>query len=314
MALGQQRGRLRRVGLIFTSAKPAEMAGDDPANPAVWMFVHTLRELGYVEGTNLVLERRSAEGKYERFPEIVRELVSLKTDVIVTIANPMTHAAKEVTRTVPIVMGVSANPVGEGLIDSLARPGGNITGLSVDTGHDIVAKQIQLLKEIVPTMSRLVLLQSKVEPLPEMEQVAKIASQELGVELLIAEATPTDYTDAFALIGRERPDGLLVARGVANYSNRAAIVEFAAQNRLPAMYGFKEDVAAGGLAAYGVDLLDLFRRAAGYVDKILKGADPAELPVEQPTKFQLIINLKTASSLGLTVSPLLLARADEVIE
>jgi putative ABC transport system substrate-binding protein len=310
----QQVGRAHRVGVIFTSAEPSEMAGEEPINPAVRMFVHTLRELGYLEGSNLALERRSAEGRYERFSEIVRDLVSLKADVIVTITNPMTHAAKEVTSTIPIVMGISADPVGEGLVQSLARPGGNITGLSLDMGHDIVAKRIQLLKELVPTMSRVVLLQSKAEPLSEMEQILTSASQHLGVELLVAEATPTDYTDAFALIEREKPDGLLVGQTAGNYSNRSVIVEFAARNRLPAMYAFKEDVAAGGLAAYGVDVIDLFRRAAGYVDKILRGANPGELPVEQPTKFQLIINLTTASSLGLTVPPLMLARADEVFE
>jgi len=310
----QQASRVHRVGLILTSATPDEMAGQDPVNPAVRMFVHTLRELGYVEGSTLVLERRSAEGDYERFAQIVRELVSLRADVIVTVTNPMTRAAQEVTRTTPIVMGYSSNPAGDGLIKSLARPGGNITGLSLDTGHDIVAKRIQVLKEIVPTMSRLAFLQSKAEPLPELEQIATIASQQLGVKLQIAEATPTDYTDAFTLIEREKPDGLLVAQSVGNYSNRTTIIEFAARNRLPAMYAFREDVAAGGLAAYGVDVIDLFRRAAGYVDKILKGANPAELPIEQPTKFQLIVNLRTASLLGLTVPPLVLARADEVIE
>jgi putative tryptophan/tyrosine transport system substrate-binding protein len=186
----QQPSKVRRVGLIFTSAKPYEMAGQDPINPAVRMFVHTLQELGYVEGSNLALERRSAEGKYERFSEIVRELVSLNAHVIVTITNPMTRAAKEVTRTTPIVMGVSADPVGDGLVQSLGRPGGNITGLSLDTGHDIVAKRIQLLKEIVPTMSRLIFLQSKAEPLPEMEQVARSASQLFGVKLLVAEPAP----------------------------------------------------------------------------------------------------------------------------
>ena len=290
------------------------MAGQEPVNPSVRVFVHTLRELGYVEGSNLALERRSAEGKYERFPEIVRELVSLKADIIVTITNPMTKAAKEVTRTTPIVMAVSADPVGDGLVQSLARPGGNITGLSLDTGHDIVAKRIQLLKEIVPTMARLVLLQSKAEPLPEMEEVARSASQHFGVKLLVAEASPTDYANAFALIEREKPDGLLVAQSAGNYSNRAIIVEFAARNRLPAIYAYREDAAAGGLAAYGVDVIDLFRRAAGYVDRILKGANPGDLPVEQPTKFQLLINLKTANALGITVPPLVLARADEVIE
>src|SRR5262249_9157753 len=176
----QQDGRAHRVGVIFASTKPSEMAGDEPINPAVRMFVHALRELGYLEGSNLALQRRSAEGRYERFAEIVRDLVSLKADVIVTLTNPMTHAAKEVTSTIPIVMGVSADPVGVGLVQSLARPGGNITGLSLDTGHDIVAKRIQLLKELVPTLSRVALLQSKAEPLSEMDQILTGASQHLG--------------------------------------------------------------------------------------------------------------------------------------
>jgi ABC-type uncharacterized transport system substrate-binding protein len=186
-AHAQHPNKVHRVGLIFTSSKPSEMAGQNPINPSVRMFVHTLRELGYVEGSNLVLERRSAEGKFERFTEIVRELVSLNADVIVTITNPMTRAAKEVTRTTPIVMAVSGDPVGVGLVQSVAQPGGNIPGLSLDTGHDVIAKRIQLLKEIVPTMSRLVYLQSKAEPPPpETQQVARSASQQFGVKLLVA--------------------------------------------------------------------------------------------------------------------------------
>jgi putative ABC transport system substrate-binding protein len=310
----QQVGRAHRVAVVFTSAKPSEMVGEEPINPAVRMFVHTLRDLGYLEGSNLKLELRSAEGRYERFSEIVRDLVSLKPDVIVTITNAMTHAAREVTSTIPIVMGISADPVGEGFVQSFARPARNITGLSLDTGHDIVAKRIQLLKELAPTISRVALLQSKAEPLSEMEQISASASQHFGVELFVVEAAPTDYTDAFALIEREKPNGLLVGQTIGNYLNRSVIVEFAARNRLPAMYAFKEDVAAGGLVAYGVDVIDLFRRAAGYVDKILRGANPGELPVEQPAKFQLIINLKTAGFLGLTVPPLMLARVDEVLE
>jgi len=309
-AHAQHPNKVHRVGLIFTSSKPSEMAGQ----PADRMFVHTLRDLGYVEGSNLVLERRSAEGKYERFSEIVRELVSFNADVIVTSTNPMTRAAKEVTRTTPIVMAASADPVGDGLVQSLARPGGNITGLTLATDNDIVAKRIQLLKEIVPTMSRLVFLQSKAELLPALEQAARSASQHFGVTLVVAEASPTDYADAFALIEREKPDALLVSASAGNLSNRGIIVEFAARHRLPAMYVFREYVAAGGLAAYGVDVIDLFRRAAGYVDKILKGANPGDLPVEQPTKFQLLINLKTANALGLTIPPTLLALADELIE
>jgi putative ABC transport system substrate-binding protein len=312
--LAQEIRKVYRVGFIFTSARLSDMDGQNPSNPALRMFVHTLRDLGYVEGSNLVLELRSAEGKYERFPEIVRELVSLKVDVIITITNAMTHAAKEVTSTIPIVMGVTRDPVADGLVQSLGRPGANITGLTSDAGLEIVGKRIQLLKEIVPTISRLILLHSKAEWLSEGEQEQIFVSAErLGVKLRIAEST-TDYADAFAFIEHEKPDGLLVGDSAGNYFNRSKIVEFAASNRLPAMYGSREYIEAGGLAAYGVDIIDLFRRAAGYVDKILRGADPAELPVEQPTKFQLIVNLRTASLLGLTVPPSVIALAHEVIE
>ena len=313
--IAQEIRKVYRVGFIFTSARLSHMDGQNPTNPALRMFVHTLRDLGYVEGSNLVLELRSAEGRYERFPEIVRELVSLNVDVIITITNAMTHAAKEATRTIPIVMGVTRDPVADGLVQSLGRPGANITGLTSDTGLEIVGKRMQLLKEIVPTISRLILLHSKAERLGEGEQEQIFVSAErLGVKLRIAESTPTDYADAFAFIEREKPDGLLVGDSAGNYFNRSKIVEFAAWNRLPAMYGSREYIEAGGLAAYGVDIIDLFRRAAGYVDKILRGADPAELPVEQPTKFQLIVNLRTASLLGLTVPPSVIALAHEVIE
>jgi putative tryptophan/tyrosine transport system substrate-binding protein len=312
--LAQEIRKVYRVGFIFTSARLSDMDGQNPSNPALRMFVHTLRDLGYVEGSNLVLELRSAEGRYERFPEIVRELVSLKVDVIITITNAMTQAAKEVTRTIPIVMGVTRDPVADGLVQSLGRPGASITGLTSDAGLEIVGKRIQLLKEIVPTISRLILLHSKGERLSEGEQEQIFVSAErLGVKLRIAEST-TDYADAFAFIEREKPDGLLVGDSAGNYFNRSKIVEFAAWNRIPAMYGSREYIEAGGLAAYGVDIIDLFRRAAGYVDKILRGADPAELPVEQPTKFHLIVNLRTASLLGLTVPPSVIALAHEVIE
>jgi putative ABC transport system substrate-binding protein len=241
----QQAQKIYRVGLIFTSARLSDMAGQNPVNPAVRMFVHTLRDLGYVEGSNLSLERRSALGQYERSPEILRELVALKVDVIVTFTNPMAHAAKDVTRTIPIV-GVTRDPVGDGLVQSLARPGANITGLTVDVSLDIVGKRIQLLKEIVPTLSRLVLLQTKAEPLSEWErgETSVIAAQQLGAKLLIAEATPPDYTDAFGFIQREKPGGMLVGDGAGNFSNLAKIVRFATENRLPTMSGFREYVAA----------------------------------------------------------------------
>ena len=311
-ARAQQSARVPRVAFISAVSPVSELVGADPSNPGARAFVRGLRELGHVEGRNLVLEWRSAEGRFDRFPEIVRELVSLKVDVIVTVTNPMTCAAKEATQTIPIVM-LSPNPVEEGLIQSLARPGGNITGLTAEPSVEITGKRMQLLKELFPKLSRLAWLHSSEAPL-QARQGIEASSRELGFGLVLAEHTPTQYADAFALIVRERADTLYVAPSAANHANRRLIVEFAAKNRLPAMYGRREFVEAGGLISYGVDTADLFRRAAGYIDKILRGARPADLPVEQPTKFQLVVNLKAAKMLGLTVPATLLAQADEVIE
>jgi putative ABC transport system substrate-binding protein len=260
------------------------------------------------------MEWRSAEGRYDRYPELIRELVSLNLDVLVTVGNPMTRIAKDTTRTLPIVMAASSNPVEEGLIESLARPGGNITGCTVDTGPEIFAKQVQVLKELLPRMSRAAFLYSASEASVRTKQTIETAGREQGVEMIFAGYPSQDYTDVFALIIRERPDGLVVDRSSASYFNRKLIVEFASNNRLPAIYFYREMVEAGGLIAYGADANEDFRRAAGYVDRILRGAKPADLPVSQPTKFALIINLKTVKALGLEVPATLLARADEVIE
>jgi putative tryptophan/tyrosine transport system substrate-binding protein len=306
-------GRVYRVALVFTTSPVSEMAGLDPIHPLARSFVQGLRALGYLQGQNLVLEHRSAEGKFERFPEIMRELVSIRTDVIVTVTNPMTRAAQDVTRTVPIVVAYSVSPVENGLVQSLSRPGGNVTGLTMNVGSEIPGKQLQLLKELLPRISRVAFLHSK-EQEAEGVQNGEAAARALGIKLLPAEHTPTDYTDAFALIAREHPDALVVGGSAVNVANRYLIVEFAAQRRLPAMYPTREFVSAGGLISYGVDFHDLFRRAAGYVDRILRGAAPSDLPVEQPTKFQLVINVKTAIALGLEPPPTLLALADEVIE
>jgi putative tryptophan/tyrosine transport system substrate-binding protein len=310
----QQPAKAHRVGFVLSTSPVSELAGPDPINPAVRSFVHALRDLGYVEGQNLVLERRPAEGRFERFPEIIGELVSINVDVIVTVTTAMARAAKQVTQTVPIVM-LAGNPVEEGLVQSLARPGGNITGLTGMTGLENNTKRVQLLKEILPAMSRVAFLQSNAEMLDDAhEKMVEVVTRDLGVELLFAEHTPSDYAGAFAFIARERPDALVVAASAVNYANRRLIAEFAAKNRLPAVYADREYAAVGGLFAYGADTADLFRRLAGYVDRILKGAKPADLPVEQPTKFELVINLKTAKALGLTVPPALLAGTNEVIE
>ncbi len=313
-AEGQQAGKIYRVGLILTTSPVSEMAGPEPVHPPTRAFLHTLRSLGYVEGQNVVFERRSAEGKFERFTEIVAELVRLKTDVIVTVSTPLAQAAKQVTTTVPIVMVRSVSPVEAGLVASLGRPGGNITGLTTNTGPEIEGKRLELLKDALPKISRVAYLRMKTDWEGPLGESVNAAAKALNVTLLHAQHTPNEYAGAFAVIARQRPDALLVTDSAPAYAHRRLIVEFAVKNRLPGMYPWREPVEAGGLMSYGVSVSDLFRRAAGYVDKILKGAKPSDLPVEQPTKFELIINLKTAKALGLTIPQSVLIRADEVIQ
>ena len=313
-AEAQSVGKVYRVGLIFPSPPVSEMAGPEPVNVAARAFVRGLRTLGYVEGRNLILERRSAEGTFERFAPIVAELVSLSMDVIVVSNTPLAQRAREVTTAVPIVLGVSTDPVGSGLAQSLARPGGNVTGLTANVGPGIQGKRLELLKGAVPSASRVAFLGTKKLWDVVYETSIKAGAQALGLTVFLAEHTPTEYAGAFALIGRERPDALFVAPSSENYAQRRLIVDFATSKRLPNVHAFRESVEDGGLISYGVNIADLFRRAAGYVDKILKGAKPADLPIEQPTKFELVINLKTAKALGLTIPPSLLQRADQVIE
>ncbi len=312
----QQAGKVYRVGLIVVATPVSELAGPEPVNPAFRAFVQGLRALGYVEGRNLILERRSAEGRFERFGDIVAELVRLKADVIVTGGSLMARAAKAVTTTVPIVMATSADPVGEGIVQSLARPGGNITGLTISVGPEIEAKRLQLLREMLPGVSRVAYLSSKEDKEWESPrgQSVRTAAQALGVTLVPAEFPPHQVTDAFALISRARAEALFVASSPTTFAGRALIVDFATRTRLPSIFSLRDAVVLGGLMSYGVNLVDNLRRAATYVDKILKGAKPGDLPVEQPTKFELVINLKTAKALGLTIPPSLLLRADEVIE
>ena len=312
----QQAAKVYRVGLISVAIPLSEMVGPEPVHPITRAFVQGLRALGYVEGQDLILERRSAEGRVERFGDIIAELVRLKVDVIVTGSTAMAGAAKVVTTTVPIVMASSADPVGDGVVQSLARPGGNITGLTGTVGPEIEAKRLELLKAILPGVSRVAYLADKESK--EWERPAgmsvRTAAQALGVTLVLAEFTPRQYTDAFARISRARAEALFVARGPTAYADRALIVDFATRTRLPSTFYTRESVEVGGLMSYGVNVADLFRHAAGYVDKILKGAKPADLPIEQPTKFELVINLKTAKALRLTIPPSILARADQVIE
>ncbi len=273
-----------------------------------------LRELGYVEGHTVLIERRSAEGKFERFGNIISELLRLNVSVIVTTGNPMVRRARELTLPLPIVMAASWTPVEDGLVASLARPGANVTGLTVDAGPEIEAKRLEVLAEAMPRISRVALLGMKADWETLEARAVRAAAVALRMTLLRVEHTPNDYTPAFGEIGRDRPDALFVVKNPPNYAQRHQIIEFTRRSRLPATYPTREFVEAGGLMSYGIRVADLYRRAAEYVDKILKGARPADLPVEQPTHFELAINLKTAKALGLAIPQSLLLRADQVIE
>ncbi len=277
-----------------------------------------LRDLGYVEGRNLVIEYRDAEGKAERLPALAAELVALKVDVIVASTQVSALAAKQATKTIPIVFPVAADPVASGLVASLARPGGNVTGLSV-LAPELVGKCLEHLKQAVPGVSRVAVLWQpgafggRTEQ--DMLKAADVAGRALGVRLQFVEARgPADIDRAFSDMTRARAGALTVLTSTMFYSERRRLVDLAAKNRLPAVYPYREPVDAGGLMSYGPNIPDLYRRAATYVDKILKGAKPADLPVEQPTKFELVINLKTAKALGLTIPRSLLSLADQVIQ
>jgi putative tryptophan/tyrosine transport system substrate-binding protein len=310
----QQANKVHRVGLIFAGTPLSEITGPDPISPAFRAFVQAMRDKGWVEGRNLILERRSAVGRLERSGEIVAELVGLKVDVIVTSSNGTTQAAKRVTSVVPIVMVTSYDPVEAGIVTSLARPGGNITGFTVHAGPEIEAKRLQLLKEAVPEATRVAFLGLKSDWETLGAKSARAAAVTLGITLVHAEHEPTGYADVFARILRDRPHALFVPLNAPAFTHRQLLADFAAEHRLPGMYPYRQNVEAGGLMSYGSDTTDLYRRAAGHIDKILKGARPADLPVEQPTKFELVINGKTAKAVGITIPPILLAQADEVIE
>ncbi len=305
----QQAPKTAKIG-ILSATTPAALA------PSVEAFKQGLRELGWVEGKSFVLEVRYGEGKVERLSELARELVALKMHVIVTPADLSIAAIKRETQTIPIVMALSSDPVGAGFVASLARPGGNITGLS-NISPELSGKRVELLREAVPGLSRLALLWN-----PEVRgavldyKEAASAARSLRVEVQSVEVSRAEDLDrAFSTITSWRAQALMLP-GInpVGFANRAQIVSFAQRNRLPSMFPTKEYVDSGGLMSYGPSLVDLFRRAAGYVDKILKGAKPADLPVQQPTKFELVINLKTAKALGLTLPQSLLRRADEVIQ
>jgi len=277
-------------------------------------FRQRLADLGYVAGQNLDLVLRDAGGDYARLPDVAVELVRLGVDVIVTITTPGADAAKWATATIPIVMAGSADPVQRGLVASLARPGGNITGLTNYPGPEFTVKQLQLLKDAAPRISRIaVLMSSAFAPTVDHFKTMQVAGRALGITPVAIEVPSPGLFDPTVIL-RERADALYVSPIPPNWSNRQAILDLAARQRLPAIYGEKDWIELGGLMSYWTDWVDLRRQAANYVAKILKGAKPADLPIEQPTKFELVINLRTAKALGLRIPPSILARADAVIE
>jgi putative ABC transport system substrate-binding protein len=308
-AAAQSAGKVYRVGYLT--------AGSVTANPLVLeAFRQGLRDLGWVEGQNIVIEYRSAEGRLDRLPDLAAELVRLKMDIIAAAPTPAALAARNATGTIPIV-GVSlTEPVALGLIASFARPGGNVTGVSYSVGADIFGKDLELLKQVVPKVRRVAVLSNPDGPAqPFTISNIKGAARSLGLQLLLLEARgPGDFDGAFAAAARERVGALFIVQDPAFIPHRARLTELAVKKRLPSVFTQRADVEAGGLMSYGPNFPDMYRRAAIYVDKILKGAKPADLPVEQPTKFEFVINLKTAKTLGLTIPQSLLQRADEVIQ
>ncbi len=308
LAEAQQTKKVFRIGILSSGSPSSSKEVVEPLQQG-------LRDLGYIDGQNITIEHRYADGMAERLPNLAAELVQLKVEIIVVSGSPSTQAAKNATKTIPIVMTNANDPVGIGLVASLAHPGGNVTGLS-NVGSDLGGKQLELLKEASPKVSRVAVLSDSAIPgnalwLGEM----KVAAETLRITLQPVDVhRPDDFERAFSAIKKAHASALSALRNNVNNNYRARIVDFAAKSRLPAMYPDREYVEVGGLMSYGPNFTDLFRRAATYVDKILKGAKPADLPVEQPTKFEFIINLKAAKQIGLAIPPNVLARADRVIK
>jgi ABC-type uncharacterized transport system substrate-binding protein len=304
----QQAGKVPRIGILApdSSAFPASAYHDS--------FRQGLRELGYIEGKNIFIEIRYAEGKQDRLSDIASELVKLKVDVIVTATRPGVLAAKHATSAIPIVFAAVGDPVRAGLVSSLARPGGNITGLSI-IETELFGKRLELLKEAFPKITRVAYFRDATSPGTGSAEMQAAAARALGLQLQSLEVrSAKDFDGAFEAVLKERAQALTTAASPVISTNQQRIVAFAAKNRLPALYPYSEFIEAGGLMFYGVSFSDLFRRAATYVDKILKGAKPADLPVEQPTKFEFVINLITAKQIGVTIPPNVLVRADKVIK
>ena len=304
----QQVKKVPRIGVLWLYSPTI-------ASPFAEAFRQGLRGLGYVEGQNIALEERWAEGRFDRLPSLAAELVRLKVDILVTASTPAAQAGQQATQSIPIVLTNVSDPVESGLVSSLARPGGNVTGLSL-MHPELAGKRLELLKEVIPKLSRVAVLSNPANPImPPLLRETEAAARALGVQLQVVEVRdPSDFDSAFSAMTRERAGALVVLPDAIFQNERTRIAGLAAKARLPAMYAWREAVDAGGLMAYGASVPDIFRRAATYVDKILKGTKPADLPVEQPKNFEFIINLKAAKQIGLTIPPNVLARADRVIK
>ena len=310
IAEAQQPKKVARIGYISSG---------DPASESnrIEAIRLALRDLGYIEGQNIAIEYRYAEGKQDRFPELAAELAHLRVDIIVVGGDALARAAKNATKTIPIVMmGSGSDPVEIGLIESLARPGGNITGLTL-LSRELGGKRLELLKEAVPKLARVAVLYDPAIPgnVREVKEDLPVAARALGLTIQPWEVRDADgFEKVFTGLNKERPNGLYVTSNPLTRGNMKRVGDFAIKSRIPSVHGGRESVDAGGLMYYGADTAESYRRVAYYVDRILKGAKPADLPVEQPTKFELVINLKTAKQIGLTIAPNVLARADKVIK
>ena len=311
IAEAQQPKKVPRIGYLSSQDPASESIRSEPIRAA-------LRDLGYIEGQNIAMEYRYSEGKRDRYPELAAELVRLKVDIIlVTGGGPTIRAAMNATKTIPIVMvGEGPDPVEAGFIESLARPGGNVTGITLLT-RELGGKRLELFKEAVPKVARVAALYEPANQgsLLEAKEILPVAASALGLTVRSWEVRAADgFEKVFAALSKQRPDGLYVGAGALMYPNRKRIADLALKSRLPSIYVRREFVDAGGLMYYGANLADSYRRVAYYVDRILKGAKPGDLPVEQPTKFELVINLKTAKQIGLTIPPEVLARANTLIK
>jgi putative ABC transport system substrate-binding protein len=307
---GQLAGKVYRLGVLTPGVRPApSVQVTSNVLPAI------LREMGYIEGQNLVIEQRFAEGKLDRLPGLVRELVELRVDALIAASPPAVQATRAVTKTIPVLMLLAySDPVELGFVASFARPGGNVTGVVMAAEPTMVGKRLELIKEVVPWVARIAVLSTGEAPSRTQVKWAEKAASALGVKLIVVEVRDADYDRAFAAMMAERADALFIVASVILSTEHERIIRLAAKHRLPAIYDWREHAQSGGLIAYGGSVPAFTRRAAVYVDRIFKGANPADLPVERATTFELVINLKTAKALGLTIPQSVLVRADEIIQ